>query len=181
MRETFRSEKNKEKGVENIRSQLIATGKVEEFIDFEKLDLPQVPNGVPRGVATGVFLIDKVLGLPIIVDAEGAFKDHKERRLWRSDELSLPVREIYEGNALGLNNIGAALSGAEYAIQSLKDKKKASLLEQERKTILKKVEHGWGDNRGNEGHFTVNQKKDFLSNELRPYLLKVREAVLGVV
>jgi len=167
-----------EKPLDVLRAELIATGKVEKFIDAEPYEAEEIPEGLSKLGHAGVELIDMFFAHDMVIDSKNAFEGHRARRVWRTD-LPLDQRRVYENNAIRRNLIGGALSGIELVLMESSGTEVGGELKEEFEVLFKEFEVGWEvDEENPDGTFTTEEKMDFVNNRLKPFMLKVRQAAV---
>lgn len=167
----------REKTVEELREELLATGKVQEFIDVKQVELEKAPESVGPLTKVGLEVIDQCLQRPMVIDTQDAFKGHLERRVWRT-ELPLDQRAVYENSALRRNYISAALTAAGYIFEEMSEEDKQPFLAEHTELIFALEEGFQASDENPDGSLSVTEKRAYVEERLNPFLLRVRNAVV---
>lgn len=174
-----------EKSVEELRAELMATGKVPEIIDAAPDNPPEIREDAAAWDKIGTDTINQYMTYPVILDKGGAFKNHTERRVWRTQlpigkykgERYIPdVRDVYENNSIRGNPIGAALTAADMIIHPMVGTEQGDKLKEERDALLAEYEEGWNITEGrSKKELTLEEKIAFVEEKLKPFLRRIRE------
>ncbi len=164
----------------NPYERLKNTGVIDRIIEQNQLDI-KIIDSEPDNIKTALEVIKSYNKLPIIIDADGRFNHHAERRAWR-DTLDKETRAIYEANALrgnSLSNVTTALYLMAIQLKTDGEEEVSNEIMSEYEYLIVKIKSGWDYSEENpNGRFTIEQKVDFIQTELAETVKSAYQVVI---